>query len=737
MLDFTHARQQSRILARSLYYGLPLPIKLKRLLLRKSLGLRSHFNSARLTEFPQPPYGSKDQLDILQRLFFQTSDQPLVSILIPCFEQFSHTLHCLNSLQASPPSCPYEVIVVDDASASNDYAALESVTGLRLVRNITNRGFIKSCNYAAALAKGKYIYFLNNDTFLLPGTIDELVKTFDFFPQTGLVGSRLIYPDGQLQEAGGIVWNDGSAGNVGRFDSAYKPTYSHLRIVDYCSGASLMVPRKLFLGEGGFNTAYAPAYYEDTDFAMRLKAKGYAIHYQPLSTLVHYEGISHGRNENAGLKRHQISNQATFFKNWHIRLAKHHAWGTQIQDAMARGIHGRVLLIDNSIPRPDHDAGSICVLNLMLLLRGMGFQPSFFPDNSNVIEERYKNMCEGLGIEVLSVPYIKSLKKHLSSAGNRYDLVVLFRPDLTHERLPLIRRFCKKARIIYYPHDLHYWRFEREGVVKNQPALQRRALAYRKVELANSRKSDTTIVLSIDERQELQAAIPEASVELLPLVFKNSANVQGVSRRNLRTENLIFIGNFNHSPNEDAMLFFCHDVLPLLLRNHPSVVVNIVGGSPTHAIQALAGPHVRVHGFIEDLDRFLDDMMISIVPLRYGAGVKGKIVSAMHAALPVVSSSIGVEGIPVVNGKHVIVADSAVSQAKAIGMLLADPSLRLELGEAGCEFMNNNWGEQASFLALGKILKNLGLNPSTAPLQQPLPLFPFTQRSWPGEGIER
>jgi O-antigen biosynthesis protein len=737
MLDFNYTAQSFRVLARSLYYRLPIPIKIKRSLLRKSLGLRTHFKRARPTEFPQPPSSSKDQLEILKRLCFQTSDQPLISILIPCYEQFSHTLHCLNSLQASPPSFPYEVIVVDDASASNDYAALESITGLRLVRNTTNRGFIKSCNYAATLAKGRYIYFLNNDTLVLAGTIDELVKTFDFFPQTGLVGSRLIYPDGQLQEAGGIVWKDGSAGNVGRFDSPYAPAYSHLRIVDYCSGASVMVPRKLFLGEGGFNTAYAPAYYEDTDFAMRLKAKGYAIHYQPLSTLVHYEGISHGSNENAGLKRHQISNQSTFFKNWHIRLAKHHPWGTQIQDAMARGIHGRVLLVDNSIPRPDRDAGSICVLNLMLLLRGMGFQPSFFPDNLNIVEERYKSMCEGLGIEVLSAPYIKSLKKHLSSVGNRYDLVVLFRPDLTHERLPLIRRLCKKARIIYYPHDLHYWRFEREGAVKNQPALLNRALTYRRVELANSRKSDTTIVLSIDERQELQTAIPEASVELLPLVFKESATVKGVSRRNLRTENLIFIGSFNHSPNEDAMLFFCNDVLPLLLKDHPSVIVNIVGGSPTQAIQALAGPHVKVRGFIEDLDRFLDDMMISIVPLRYGAGVKGKIASAMRAALPVVSSSIGVEGIPIVDGKHVIVADSAESQAKAIGMLLADPDLRLQLGEAGCQFMNQNWGEQASFLALGKILKKLGLNPSPVPLQQPLPLFPFTQQRWPGEGIER
>lgn len=737
MLDFNYVGQQSRLLAKSFYHRLPLPIKIKRSLLRKSLGLRTYFKRTRPTEFPQPPSSLKDQLQMLQYLYFHTSDQPLISILIPCFEQFSHTLHCLNSLKANPPSYPYEVIVVDDASVSNDYAALKTVTGLRLVRNTTNRGFIKSCNHAAALAMGEYIYFLNNDTLLLPGTIDELVKTFEFFPQTGLAGSRLIYPDGQLQEAGGIVWNDGSAGNVGRFDSAYKPAYSHLRIVDYCSGASLMVPRKLFLDEGGFNTAYAPAYYEDTDFAMRLKAKGYAIHYQPLSTLVHYEGISHGSNENTGLKRHQISNQAMFFEEWHIRLAKHHPWGTQMQDAMARGIHGRVLLIDNSIPRPDRDAGSICVLNLMLLLRGMGFQPSFYPDNSNVVEERYKSMCEGLGIEVLSAPYIKSLKKHLSSVGSRYDLVVLFRPDLAHERLPLIRRLCKKARIIYYPHDLHYWRFEREGAVKNQPALLSRAVTYRRVELANSRKSDTTIVLSIDEQQELMAAIPGASVELLPLVFKDSATVQGVSRINLRTENLIFIGNFNHSPNEDAMLFFCNEVLPLLLRDHPSVVVNIVGGSPTHAIEALAGPHVKVHGFIEDLDRFLDDMMISIVPLRYGAGVKGKIASAMRAALPVVSSSIGVEGIPVVDGKHVMVADSAESQAKAIGMLLGDPSLRLELGEAGCEFMNKNWGEQASFQALGKILKNLGLNPSTAPLQQPLPLFPFTQRGWPGKGIER
>src|SRR5690606_15747088 len=120
------------------------------------------------------------------------------------------------------------------------------IRGARIVRNENNLGFLRTCNKAADLARGKYLLFLNNDTQVHPGWMDALHDTFIEQSQAGLVGSRLIYPDGRLQEAGGIIWNDASGTNYGRDGDPLQPEYSYLRDVDYCSGASIMVPRALF-----------------------------------------------------------------------------------------------------------------------------------------------------------------------------------------------------------------------------------------------------------------------------------------------------------------------------------------------------------------------------------------------------------------------------------------------------------------------------------------------------------
>lgn len=722
-------------LTRSVYYTLPLPVNLKRSLLRNTARLRNIFSIPSRPKTPLLPTNIKEQTKRLEKLSFPFFEEPKISVLIPCYEQISYTLNCLESIAAHQPSIPYEVIVIDDASPSNDYKALEGVNGLYLIRNKSNQGFIKNCNHGAVQARGEYLYFLNNDTLLLPGTIDELFNTFAFFPQTGLAGSRLIYQDGRLQEAGGIVWNDGSAANVGRFEPCLTPLYNYLREVDYCSGASLMIPRKLFLDEGGFDPCYCPAYYEDTDLAMRLRSKGYKIHYQPLSTLVHYEGISNGRNEGSGVKKFQETNQVTFQKRWKNELSQHYPWGHPVEEAMNRQHPKRVLLVETTTPRPDRDAGSICVLNLMILLRSMGFQPSFFADNNNAREAHYTQLCEGLGIEMLAAPFITSLDKHLKTLGNRYDLVILFRPDLCHERLPLIQRFCPNAKIMYFPHDLHYWRFEREAEVKRQPSLKKRAQIYRQIELNNSRECDATIVLSQSEHKELVKLLPNANIFLLPLIIQSSGKSTSPGQDKKRHKDIVFIGNFRHSPNEDAVIWFVRNSLPLIIEAHPSIVFHVVGGGLTPALNNLASKHVRLHDFIKDLDDFLANMQISVVPLRFGAGVKGKIASAMRATLPVVSTTIGVEGIPVRDGENVIIADSAISMACSIIDLLNDPNKCDRVSAAGRRFADEQWGEEASFKALESILCSLGVETIRDKPCHPLPLYPFTQTTWPGAAL--
>jgi GT2 family glycosyltransferase len=247
---------------------------------------------------------------------------PSVSIVVPTYNGILHLAPCLHALGETLPK-PFdgEVIVVDDGSdaATTEVLATKSVEvpWLRVLRNDRNLGFIGSCNRGAVEAEGRFLVFLNDDTVPLQGWLQALLRTFDAFPDAGAVGGRLVYPDGRLQEAGGVIYGDGSGANIGRGDwDVDAPRYTWVREVDYCSGALLATPRDLFSELGGFDLRYAPAYYEDTDYCFRLREEGRAVYYQPRAIVVHAEGATSGVDPTSGVKRHQVRNRHVFRDRW-------------------------------------------------------------------------------------------------------------------------------------------------------------------------------------------------------------------------------------------------------------------------------------------------------------------------------------------------------------------------------------------------------------------------------------
>jgi GT2 family glycosyltransferase/glycosyltransferase involved in cell wall biosynthesis len=631
--------------------------------------------------------------------------KPRISVIIPVYGKIDYTLMCLRSIAQCSIQVPFEVIVVDDCSPDNTLEVLKEVFGLRVVCNETNQGFIRSCNAGAGAARGEYLCFLNNDTQVCDGWLDELIRTFDDFPDVGLAGSRLVYPNGKLQEAGGIIWRDGSAWNFGRNADPCDPVFNYTRQVDYISGASILIKKKLFDTFGGFDELYLPAYCEDSDLALKVRNSGLKVMYQPLSVVVHYEGVTSGTDVRQGVKAYQIENSNKLFERWQELLKANEAPGGNVDRAKDRNIERRVLVLDVCTPTPDRDAGSVTVFNLLLLLRQMNFQVTFIPTGNFSYLSGYTQNLQRAGIEVLYAPYVTSVKQHVKKSGGRYDLVFMFRPSVAQEHLKIVRNNCPKAKILYHTVDLHYLRMMREAEVLGGTAKMQLALKMKQVELDIIREADASIVHSTAELELLRAELPNALIKVFPLIMEVSGSDKSFEAR----QDIVFIGGYQHPPNIDAVLYFASEVMPILRKRLSGVRFYAVGSNPPTEILDLACADVIVTGYIKDLNPLLDQMRVSVAPLRYGAGIKGKIGTAMVVGLPTVATTLAAEGMSLTHNENILVADGAKALAESIARLYEDESLWDSLSHNGLAFAEKTWGGEAAWSTLSNILENIGL----------------------------
>ncbi len=601
-----------------------------------------------------------------------------VSIVIPVYNQFEYTYHCIDSIIKNTAGVKYEIIVADDVSSDRTKVIGKYIKNINVIRNEKNLGFLLNCNHAAKAAKGEYILFLNNDTQVEENWLKPLTDLMKRDRQVGIAGSQLIGSDGLLQEAGGVIWKDATGWNFGLGNPPELPEYNYVKEVDYVSGASLMIRKSLWEEIGGFDTRYEPAYFEDSDLAFEVRKHGYKVVYQPLSKVIHFEGVSNGTSEESGIKSYQKINREKFREKWNSELKKAHF--SNAQDVFYARDRSRdkksVLIIDHYVPEYDRDAGSRTIFQYIEILTDMGYNVKFLGDNF-AAKQPYTGMLEQMGVEVLyGEYYCQNWRQWLQENGKYIDYVLLNRPHIARNYIDVIKEYTT-AKIAYYVVDLHFLREQRQYEITGNPELLQSSQMWKRVEQDLMDKADVVLTLSIDEKKMIDELLGENKTEINPIFCYSDFDLEPLDVKGKR--DILFVGGFAHTPNVDGVIWFLEKILPEIVKEIPDIRFFIVGSNPPEELKKYESNHVRLLGFVDDetLKGLYQTCRVCVIPLRFGAGIKGKTIEAMYNGISIVSTSSGIEGLQDIE-QYLCACDDEKRFADEVVRLYADESAIVE-----------------------------------------------------------
>lgn len=602
-------------------------------------------------------------------LDFPTSAVPKLSIILVFFNKAHLSLLCLLGILKTV-SLRYQVVVVDNGSGDETAALLGRCRGLHVIRNDTNSGFGPACMQAVAVAHGEYLLFLNNDAVLEHDSVERALQNFED-PAVGAVGGKILLADGNLQEAGSMLWRNGSALGYGRGDYPYAPRYEFRRRVDYCSGAFLFTPRGQFLQLGGFDPAFAPAYYEDTDYCMKLWQAGREVVYEPQATIRHYESASSGSNEAA--RPAMAEKQHVFVSRWQPALKKH-CEPRQENIVRARTAAAwpnlRILYFDDRVPHRGLGSGYTRSNDIVRELTELGHQvtcvPVAFP--LEALEGEYRDVSRAVELYDIARGTDQLFADYVPAA----DLIWVSRPSNFSWFLDQAIQSCStRARLVFDAEaifaDRDRGQLEASGRHVPEKVLQARLDR----EFALARAADAVAVVSNhDKRRMLEADVQ--NVHVLGHRIAPAPTPEGFSER----DTFLFVGAIARadSPNADAIRYFCDAIWPEVQRRTAAHLV-IAGMGTTEILGRLASETVHFVGRVDDLRTEYTRARVVVNATRFAAGIPFKAHEAAAYGVPMVVSPLIAQQLEWTAGKDVLVGARPEEFASACARLYSTPEL--------------------------------------------------------------
>lgn len=623
----------------------------------------------------------------LAPLSFPKLDNPDVSVIIPCHNKVEVTYSALCALLLAKNTSSFEIILVDDGSTDKTTELADLISGITVIRNDEAQRFLRSCNLGVAQARGDYVVLLNNDTEVTAGWLDALIDSFSRFDNVGLAGAQLLYPDGSLQDAGGIIWGTGNPWNYGGGQSPDDPRYSYARQADYLTGAAMMTTRAIWDEVGGLSAYLEPMYFEDTDFAFKVREAGYKTYYVPASVVFHYEGMTSGTNTTSGFKRYQEVNRGKFKQRWRKEFSNFGPEGQNVDLEKDRGIIGRVLFIDYTTPRPDQDAGGYAAVQEMKLVQSLGYKVSFLPENLAHFDA-YTDALKQDGVEVITAPYFLSMNEFLELRGSEFDAVYITRYHVAANVIDQIRKVNPQAKIILNNADLHFLRQMRAALLTGDAQKMAEAKAVQHQELHIMRQVDLVLSYNEVEHSVIQSHTDgQANVMKCPWVLDFPDTVPGLEQR----QGLSFLGSYRHPPNAEGISWFVKDVMPLVADFDPTLGLSIYGSGLTDEIRDLKSDTIDPVGFVEVAGDAYDQHRIFVAPLLSGAGIKGKVLAALAHGVPCVLTPTAAEGIGLRHKHDCFIATTPEEWRDAIKILSQDAETWQRISDTSRAYMQDRF----------------------------------------------